>query len=108
MDETLHCRRNQCQWISLIENITGHSISETGKRCLTKTVPKLTKLKKKSKEMWFYNWYQKLEKLEKNKNLTPKRIKENQMTGNLDRRSRPPFDNNRHFHHRHTAYRPYH
>ena len=30
------------------------------------------------------------------------------MIGNLDRRSRPPFDNNQHFHHRHIAEWPYH
>ena len=30
------------------------------------------------------------------------------MTRNIDRRSRPPFDNNQHFHHRHTTDLPFH
>ena len=73
MDGTLYYQRNQCQWISSTENVMGHNISETSKRCPTKTVQKLKKINQKKSGFIIVK---KIYKNQKPKN--PKGIKENQ------------------------------
>ena len=105
MDGTLHCQRNQCQWISSTESITGHSILEAGKWYPTKMVPKLKTYKKKKKKSSFIN-SNKNYKNQKKQKPKLKKNKSRNIKMNFDRRSRP-FDNNQHFHHQHTTNWPY-